>query len=1455
MNMAAASLDAAAISPYALKYDVFLSFRGEDTRNSFTSHLYAALCGKKIKTYIDDTLEKGDQIAPALLKAIEKSKLSAIIFSENYASSTWCLDEIVHILDCKKKNGQVVIPIFYNIDPSHIRKQQGSYEDAFVQHKERFKDSVEGVTKVCKWRDALKDAANLSGFVYSNKTGTEANFIEKVVEDILTKLKRISSSDLKGLIGIEKKIKQIELLLCIDSPDVCTVGIWGMGGIGKTTLADAVYHRLSSKFEASCFLANVREESEKHGLNYLRNVLIREILKEKDLDISTPTIGSTSVRERLSRTKALIVLDDVNASRQLELLLGDHVRFGPGSQIIITTRDKRLLKRSVDKIYEVKGLSWEESLELFHLHAFKNNSTESRCAELLGKVVDYAGGMPLALKILGSLFLHCDNSKDWEHQWNELKKFPNKEIENMLRLSYEGLERNAREIFLDIACFYKGTTIDSAKKMLDVRGFFEGGIKVLIDKSLISISKWNCLEMHDLVQEMGRAIVHEQCIEEPGRRSRLFDAEDIYHVLKNNSGTETVQAIIFKGSKVGQLHLDFADFKKMSNLRLLTVMNSSFGKYCKFKVSLPNPLRYLCWEEYPLKCLPVKFSPENLVEIRMGRCKVEQLWNKDQNLRNLKVMDLHHSDKLTKVPDLSQSRKIEHINLFGCRSLVKVPSSLQCLDKLTHLDLGECSSLKCLPDLPENIEYLDLSNTAIRDLPSSVWNNEKISYLNIQCCKYLENLPSNNCKMKLPLGFGLQGCLSLAKFWELPRNLVVLVMAGAKIETLPSSIERLFGLRKIELKNCNRLLSIPTSICELKSLEELDLTGCSKFKDFPEILKPMGYLKHLWLNGTAVKELPESVEHLFGLRRIELKNCNRFLSLPASIFKLKYLGDLNLTDSSKFEDFPEILEPMRNLKYLWLSGTAVKELPESIERLFGLRRIELQYCNRLLSLPSSIFKLKYLGELDLTSSSQFKDFPEILEPMGNLKYLWLNGTAVKDLPESIERLFGLRMIDLKNCNSLQSLPASIFKLKYLAELDLTGVSKFKDFPELLEPMGNLNYLCLNGTDIEELPESIERLFGLQRLELKNCNRLQSLPASIFKLKCLGELYLTGSSKFKHFPEILKPMGYLKSLWLNGTAVEELPESIDHLFGLRRIELKNCNGLLSLPGSICKLKYLGQLDLTGISKFKNFPEILEPMENLKYLCLYGTAVEELDESIERLFGLQRIELKNCNRLLSLPASIFKLKYLWQLDLIGCSKFEYFPEILEPMGNLKYLCLNGTAVKKLPESIERLFGLQRIELKNCNRLLSLPASIYKLKDLGQLDLTGCSKFKDFPEVLEPMENLDSIFWLNERAGGELPKKIKHRCGFRIGVELKNCKSLLTLPSSICKLKSLVKLDLTGSSKFEDFPEILEPMGNLKYLRLNGTAVKGLPKSIENLVGLLRIELKNCNMLMSPQRAFAS
>ena len=142
-------------------YDVFLSFRGEDTRKNFTDHLFTALLREGIRTFRDDDeLRIGEQISLQLPKAIQKSKISIVVFSKGYASSTWCLDELEKILDCRQTTDRIVIPVFYDIAPSDIRKQTGSFAEAFDKHEERFKEEME---KVQKWRKALVEAANLSG--------------------------------------------------------------------------------------------------------------------------------------------------------------------------------------------------------------------------------------------------------------------------------------------------------------------------------------------------------------------------------------------------------------------------------------------------------------------------------------------------------------------------------------------------------------------------------------------------------------------------------------------------------------------------------------------------------------------------------------------------------------------------------------------------------------------------------------------------------------------------------------------------------------------------------------------------------------------------------------------------------------------------------------------------------------------------------------------------------------------------------------------------------------------------------------------------------------------------------------------------------------------------------------------------------------------------------------------
>ena len=152
-------------SPHRWSYDVFLSFRGEDTRNNFVSHLHKTRCDKGFDTFIDNNLQRGREISIELLNAIESSKVSIIVFSENYASSSWCLDELVKILECKKNIGQLVLPVFYNVDPSEVRGPKREFGAALKEHEEKFKDNID---KVQNWRIALKEVGSLSGWHYKN---------------------------------------------------------------------------------------------------------------------------------------------------------------------------------------------------------------------------------------------------------------------------------------------------------------------------------------------------------------------------------------------------------------------------------------------------------------------------------------------------------------------------------------------------------------------------------------------------------------------------------------------------------------------------------------------------------------------------------------------------------------------------------------------------------------------------------------------------------------------------------------------------------------------------------------------------------------------------------------------------------------------------------------------------------------------------------------------------------------------------------------------------------------------------------------------------------------------------------------------------------------------------------------------------------------------------------------
>lgn len=150
-----------------LMHDVFLNFRGEDTRTNFVSHLDAALSNAGINTYIDRQLPKGAELRSELSSAIRMSHISIVVFSKRYTESSWCLYELKEIMLCHRTEGQLVVPIFFDIDPSVVRHQQGDFGDSLrATAKKIYFDFAEERMEyvLASWRNVLTQAANLSGW-------------------------------------------------------------------------------------------------------------------------------------------------------------------------------------------------------------------------------------------------------------------------------------------------------------------------------------------------------------------------------------------------------------------------------------------------------------------------------------------------------------------------------------------------------------------------------------------------------------------------------------------------------------------------------------------------------------------------------------------------------------------------------------------------------------------------------------------------------------------------------------------------------------------------------------------------------------------------------------------------------------------------------------------------------------------------------------------------------------------------------------------------------------------------------------------------------------------------------------------------------------------------------------------------------------------------------------------
>ncbi|CAI8608205.1 unnamed protein product [Vicia faba] len=741
-------------------HDVFINFRGEDTRRTFVSHLYAVLSNAGINTFLDnEKLEKGEDIRNELVQSIGVSRISIVVFSKGYTESSWCLNELDKIMECRRTLGQVVLPVFYDVEPSVVRHQKGEFGKALeVSAKSRY--IIEEVMQkvLTRWKKVLTDASYLSG--WEGSAFSDRELVKKIVDAILPKLDNTSLPITDFPVGLEFHVKQVVQLIKKQPSDVCMVGIWGMGGSGKTTVAKAIYNQIHRTFDCISFIENIREvcEHDSRGHIHLQQQLLSDVLKTKE-KIHSIASGTTRIQKVLSGKKSLVVLDDVTDFQQIKALCGNHKSFGSGSVLIVTTRDVHILKLLKVSVYEMKEMHKNESLELFCWHAFRLASPRGGYSELSRNVVAYCGGLPLALEVLGS-YLFERSKQEWISVLSKLERIPNDQVHEKLRISYDGLKDDMeKDIFLDICCFFIGKDRAYVTEILNGCGLYADiGIAVLIDRSLLKVEKNNKLGMHDLIRDMGREIVRGISAREPGKRSRLWFHEDVHDVLEKNTGTETVEALILNLQRTGRVSYSTNAFQDMQKLRLLQLdrvdLTGDFGNFSK-------QLRWVNWQRPAFNFVPNGFDQGNLVVFELKHSNVNQVWKEAKLLQKLKVLNLSHSRHLKSTPDFSKLPNLEKLIMKDCQSLSNVHPSIGDLKNLLLINLKDCTSLGYLPKeiyqlrsvitlifsgcskinkLEEDIGQMEslttliAANTGVKQVPHSIVRSKSIGYISL--CGY-----------------------------------------------------------------------------------------------------------------------------------------------------------------------------------------------------------------------------------------------------------------------------------------------------------------------------------------------------------------------------------------------------------------------------------------------------------------------------------------------------------------------------------------------------------------------------------------------------------------------------------------------------------------------------------------------------------------------------------------------